>query len=93
MNNRGFTLIEVLVAITIIGISFTVLFNLLYEAQKNLDLSEKNFNNFLIVDSAIKENNYEKIHVSEKEINILSVPLIEKIYEKDGVYLKLYQAK
>ncbi len=92
-NQRGFTLIEVLIATVIIGITFTVLLGILYQAQKDLNLVKTVFYNFLILDSSIKEGKYEGINITSREINVLSIPIIEKTYERNGVYIKTYDAK
>lgn len=90
---KGFTLIEVLIAVVILGVSFTVLLNLLYQGQKSLAISQDTFYNFLTVDSAIKEGKTNGINIKTKEFNIMSLPLVERTYEKNGIYLKTYQPK
>lgn len=92
-TQKGFTLIEVLIATVILGITFTVLLGLLYQAQRDLNLAKTLSINFLMLDSSIKEGRFEGINVKVREINILSIPVIETTYEKDGVYIKTYQAK
>jgi prepilin-type N-terminal cleavage/methylation domain-containing protein len=92
-TQKGFTLIEVLIATVVLGITFTVLLGLLYQAQRDLNLAKTLSINFLMLDSSIKEGRFEGINVKVREINILSIPVIETTYEKDGVYIKTYQAK
>ena len=92
-SKEGFTLIEVLIATVILGITFTVLLGLLYQAQRDLNIAKTVSYNFLILDSSIKEGRYEGINIKTREINILSIPVIETTYEKNGVYIKTYQAK
>jgi prepilin-type N-terminal cleavage/methylation domain-containing protein len=42
-GNKGFTLIEVVIAVTIIAIAFGVLLDLLYKAKQDIEISEKIF--------------------------------------------------
>lgn len=92
-NTKAFTLVEVLIAVVILGISFTVLLNLLYQGQKDLAIAQDTFYNFLMIDGAVKEGKTNNINITTKELNVMSLPLIEKTYEKNGIYLKTYQPK
>ncbi|MGB9767249.1 MAG: type IV pilus modification PilV family protein [Sulfurihydrogenibium sp.] len=90
---RGFTLIEVLIAIVIVGVSFTVLFELLYRGQKDLSEAKNLFYNFLIVDGKLKQGDLSNLSITTREINVMSLPILERTYEKNGVYIRTYQPK
>lgn len=90
-GSRGFTLLEVLIAITVIGITFTVGYNLLYRAHSDLDYTQRLLENFLYLDSKIKQGDSSGIKKTEKEIS--GYPIKEIVYEKDGVILKVYQSR
>ncbi|MCX7760991.1 MAG: prepilin-type N-terminal cleavage/methylation domain-containing protein [Hydrogenothermaceae bacterium] len=88
---KGFTLLEILIAITIIGVTFTVAYGLLYKSRADLDYTLKLFDNFLYIDSSIKEGKTSDLNKTEKDIP--GYPIKEITYEKNGVYIKLYQIK
>lgn len=88
---EGFTLLEVLIAITLIGITFTTAYSLLYKAHSDYGYTKQLFENFLYIDSAIKEGNTENLKKTEKDIKVY--PIKEITYEKDGVFIKVLQPK
>lgn len=67
-GNRGFTLIEVLIAIVIIAVAFGVLFDLLYKAKKDIEVCEKNFSDTAQLDSKIKLGKYEGLNLKVRQL-------------------------
>ncbi len=89
MRVKGFTLIEVIVAITILSVSVVVLFELLSRARERLKESRSFYKNFLILDRKIKLGDYEDLKVKRKPLE--DYPFIyEESYNYNGVILKLY---
>ncbi|MCX7739236.1 MAG: prepilin-type N-terminal cleavage/methylation domain-containing protein [Hydrogenothermaceae bacterium] len=90
-GSRGFTLLEMLIAISVIGITFTVGYNLLYKAQSDFEYTHKLLNNFLYLNSKIKQGNTSDLKKTEKELQ--GYPIKEITYEREGIYLKVYIQK
>lgn len=88
---KGFTLLEVLIAITLIGITFTTAYSLLYKARSDYGYTRQLFENFLYIDSAIKEGKTQNLKKTEKDIK--EYPVKEITYEKDGIFIKVLQPK
>ena len=82
VKNKGFTLLEVLIALAILTSSFLVLFQLVYQARVNYFNSKQTFENLLYVDSKIKEGNYSNLNVSNSQIEILGIKINRSTFEK-----------
>lgn len=91
-GNRGFTLIEVIIAIVIIAIAFGVLFDMLYKAKKDMEHSYRIFNKTTELDRKLKLRDFENIKVSEKPLSDYP-QVIEKEYRLDNVYFIQYEIK
>jgi len=69
LNNRGFTLIEVVVALLILVITFTILYNLLHSAGNQYSKTKKEWENFLC---AVKKEKGEEIDYKGFKIEVRS---------------------
>lgn len=67
-GNRGFTLIEVVIALVIIAFAFGVLLDLLYKAKKDIEVSHKIFADTVELDSKIKLGKYEGLNLMVREV-------------------------
>jgi prepilin-type N-terminal cleavage/methylation domain-containing protein len=65
---RGFTLIEVLIALSVLVITFSVLFELLISARKDYELARSLFQDMSILNNKILENKLEGVQVREREL-------------------------
>lgn len=91
-GNKGFTLIEVIIAIVIIAIAFGVLFDMLYKAKKDMEYSQKIFNNTVELDRKLKLNEFSNIKISEKSLPDYP-QLLEREYRYGDVYFIQYELK
>lgn len=91
-GNRGFTIIEVIIAIVILVIAFGVLFDMLLKAKKDIESSKRVFENTIELDRKIKLKDFENIEISEK--NLPDYPkVIEKTYTYGSIYFVIYEIK
>ena len=81
MGERGFTLLEVLVALLILVFSFSVLLGLLEQSLKTSQRSEQTLNNFLCLDNSYKLRKFGNLSVQRVEL------------EDYGITLKVYRCK
>ena len=81
MGNRGFTLLEVLVALLILVFSFSVLLGLLGQSLKTTKRSEEMLKTFLCLDNSYKLRKFGNLSVQRMEL---------KDY---GITLKVYKCK
>ena len=65
---RGFTLIEVLVALSVLVFTFSVLFELLLSARKDYELSKSLYQDMSLLNNKILENRLEGVRVREREL-------------------------
>ena len=65
---RGFTLIEVLIALSVLVITFSILFELLLSARKDYELVKSLFQDMSILNNKILENRLEGVQVREREL-------------------------
>ncbi|GEM_PF-971498 len=65
---RGFTLVEVLVAILIIGGAFTSLLTLLSNSRVHFSKSRETFERMVFLDSKLKLGNHEDIAVERHPV-------------------------
>jgi prepilin-type N-terminal cleavage/methylation domain-containing protein len=93
VKNKGFTLLEVLIALAILTSSFLVLFQLVYQARANYFNSKQTFENLLYIDSKIKEGNYSDLNVSNSQIEILGIKINKTTFEKNSVYIDIFYVK
>jgi prepilin-type N-terminal cleavage/methylation domain-containing protein len=85
---RGFTLIEVLVALSVLVITFSVLFELLLSARKDYELAKSLYEDMSILNNKILENRLEGVQVREKELkDYLGIKEVEFSYGSAVIYL------
>ena len=65
---KGFTLIEVLVALSVLVITFSVLFELLLSARKDYELAKSLYEDMNLLNNKILENKLEGVQVREREL-------------------------
>jgi prepilin-type N-terminal cleavage/methylation domain-containing protein len=85
---RGFTLIEVLITISILVITFSVLFELLLSARKDYELAKSLYQDISILNNKILENRLEGIQVRERELkDYPGIKEVELSYGSALIYL------
>lgn len=91
-SNSGFTLIEVLIALMIIGIAFTALLELLTQGGRNLARAREDFDRMVYLDKKIKLGDHEGIVVNRSPVP--DFPEIkEAVYSYNGVFFIRYEKK
>lgn len=91
-GNRGFTLIEVLIALTILVISFGVLFEIISKATGDLDRAQKTFENVLFIDRKVKLNDLKDIETQQRSLSTYP-QILERQYRYGDVFLTEYEIK
>jgi len=81
MERRGFTLIEIVVALLIFTITFTVLFELLDSSLRTLKRDDEMFRNFLCLDRNFKLEKFTELSTETKRL------------EKYGITVEVYRCK
>jgi prepilin-type N-terminal cleavage/methylation domain-containing protein len=85
---RGFTLIEVLIALLVLVITFSVLFELLLSARKDYELTKSLYQDMSILNNKILENRLEGVQVRERELkDYLGIKEVELSYGSAVIYL------
>jgi prepilin-type N-terminal cleavage/methylation domain-containing protein len=85
---RGFTLIEVLVALSVLVITFSVLFELLLSARKDYELSKSLYQDMSILNNKILENRLDGVQVRERELkDYPGIKEVELSYGSAVIYL------
>ena len=85
---KGFTLLEVLVALTVLAIGFGVLFELLANAQREYQLSKELYEDVIFLSNAILQNKFDLVEVKER--NLKDYPNIEEVelkYRSAVIYI------
>ena len=85
---RGFTLIEVLVALSVLVITFSVLFELLLSARKDYEVAKNLYQDMSILNNKILENRLEGVQVRERELkDYPGIKEVELSYGSAVLYL------
>ena len=85
---RGFTLIEVLIALSVSVITFSVLFELLLSARKDYELVKSLYQDMSLLNNKILENKLEGVRVRERELkDYLGIKEVELSYGSAVLYL------
>jgi prepilin-type N-terminal cleavage/methylation domain-containing protein len=85
---RGFTLIEVLVALSVLVITFSVLFELLLSARKDYEVAKNLYQDMSILNNKILENRLEGVQVRERELrDYPGIKEVELSYGSAVIYL------
>jgi len=85
---KGFTLLEVLVALTVLAIGFGVLFELLANAQREYQLSKELYEDVIFLSNAILQNKFDLVEVKER--NLKDYPNIKEVelkYRSAVIYI------
>jgi prepilin-type N-terminal cleavage/methylation domain-containing protein len=85
---RGFTLIEVLIALSVLVITFSVLFELLLSARKDYELARNLYQDMSLLNNKILENKLEGVQVRERELkDYPGIKEVELSYGSAVIYL------
>jgi prepilin-type N-terminal cleavage/methylation domain-containing protein len=85
---KGFTLIEVLVALSVLVITFSVLFELLLSARKDYELAKSLYQDMNLLNNKILENKLEGVRVRERELrDYPGIKEVELSYGSAVLYL------
>jgi prepilin-type N-terminal cleavage/methylation domain len=85
---RGFTLIEVLIALSVLVITFSVLFELLLSARKDYELAKSLYQDMSLLNNKILENRLEDVQVRERELkDYPGIKEVELSYGSAVLYL------
>lgn len=91
-SERGFTLIEVLIALTVVSVAFTVLLETLSQAMRGYRRAEETFSNMLVLDSKLKEGDHEGVKVHSKKLPDFP-NMREVVYSYGDVFFIRYEVK
>ena len=85
---KGFTLIEVLIALSVLVITFSVLFELLLSARKDYELARSLYQDMNLLNNKILENRLEGVQVRERELrDYPGIKEVELSYGSAVIYL------
>ena len=85
---RGFTLIEVLIALSVLVITYSVLFELLLSARKDYELTKNLYQDMSLLNNKILENRLEGVQVRERELrDYPGIKEVELSYGSAVIYL------
>jgi len=85
---RGFTLIEVLIALSVLVITFSVLFELLLSVRKDYEVAKSLYQDMSILNNKILENKLDGVQVRERELrNYPGIKEVELFYGSAVLYL------
>ncbi len=91
-SEDGFTLLEVVIALSIIAIAFTTLLEVLSVASSKYEDSRDTFEDMVFLDRKLKEKNHEGIDVRRRELP--DFPKIKEVtYSYRGIFFIRYEAK
>jgi len=72
---RAFTLLEILIALSILGVTLTVLFSLLTQSFSLYERTLDNYEDFLILDDKVKRNVREGLESSRVHLREYGITL------------------
>jgi prepilin-type N-terminal cleavage/methylation domain-containing protein len=91
-QSKGFTLVELVIAFSIVAITFPVLLELLSAGLKLYESSSRLFHDLVVLDGKVKEGKLQGVEVSEQEVP--DFPRVKEIrYDYGNVYLIRYSVK
>lgn len=91
-SDGGFTLLEVVVALVIVSVAFTVLLEFLSDSARRLEEAERTFEDVLLLDSKLKRGDHEGLEVKRKRLP--DFPSIkEAVYRYGEVFFVRYEAR
>jgi len=82
------TLIEVLIALSVLVITFSVLFELLFSARKDYELAKSLYQDMSLLNNKILENRLKGVQVRERELkDYPGIKEVELSYVSAVIYL------
>jgi len=91
-SEEGFTLLEVLIALTVIAIAFTTLLEVLARASAAYEEGRDLFSRVLYLDRKLKEKDHRDLEVERRKLP--DFPRIrEVVYSYGDVYFVRYEAE
>jgi type II secretory pathway pseudopilin PulG len=85
---KGFILIEVLIALSVLVITFSVLFELLLSARKDYELARSLYQDMNLLNNKILENRLEGVQVRERELkDYPGIKEVELSYGSAVIYI------
>ncbi len=91
-SKEGFTLVELLIAFSIVAITFPVLLSLLSYSTQLYRNSSELFSDLIVLDSKVKEGKLQELEVREEEVP--DFPKVKKIiYTYKEVFLVEYRIR
>ncbi len=91
-KDKGFTLIETVIALSIIVISFTVFLDLLARTRYVIAEEQKRFNDMVKLDTKIKLGDMKDVKVQKRSMEDFP-GLVEVIYQYGSIYFKRYEQR
>jgi len=91
-KNEGFTLIETIIALSIIALSFTVFLDLLARARYVMEEEKQRFEDMIILDTKIKLGDLKGVSLKERSMKDFP-DLVEVIYTYGSISFKRYEKK
>ena len=91
-TSKGFTLLEVVIALTVIAIGFTALMELISVARSRLAEAEITFEDFLYLDGRVKRRDYEGLEVKEEKLPDFP-RIVETTYAYRDVFFVRYKVR
>ncbi|HID66622.1 MAG TPA: type II secretion system protein [Aquificaceae bacterium] len=82
---KGFTLLEVVIAFTILGITLSVLFSLLSQSTNTLEKLKRDWEDLITLEKKINLGSIEGVEVYEKKLEEYNLRV--KVYRKRNVEL------
>jgi len=82
---KGFTLLEVVIAFTILGITLSVLFSLLSQSTNTLEKLKRDWEDLITLKKKINLGSIEGVEVYEKKLEEYNLRV--KVYRKRNVEL------
>lgn len=82
---KGFTLLEVVIAFTILGIILSVLFSLLSQSTNTLEKLKRDWEDLITLEKKINLGSIEGVEVYEKKLEEYNLRV--KVYRKRNVEL------
>lgn len=87
--SKGFTLLETLVALTILGIALSIFFSILSGSFKKLENLERNLDDFLGLRKAIFLGNMQNVKIREETLKKYGIKA--RIYIKGNIdFIEVY---
>ena len=89
---EGFTLVEVVVALSIIAISFTVLIDTITSLGRETGRAEERFLKLVTLDRKVKEGDHEGVEITRTEVPDFPKAK-EVVYSLEEVFLVRYEIR